>query len=944
MNVSQPTEDLRDVYLNECKVYDQYGAFIDNLEYRTTIEILSLMPCRNTLNLMEGECDFLDYLPILAMVEDEINAKPNILPGYKLKLANVNSGCSGSVSRMNFYKDISETLAGRGSVKHMILGPACTVATEPVAGLGKYLYMNQVSYTASGPQFATEREEYSRFFTMQPSITLYNDAYIFLFKRFGWHRIAVIHEVDPLFTAGAKDLDEKSKSGDFRIDYFGNFDDNPVPVLDEIKRQDLRIIVALFNPRNTELARKIWCEARKRDLTNKHHAWITPVWAMLDFKKLKDFYCKDEEIMEAQKWTFGTLGSDLRLDNDSMLVSGKTVQGYLENLECYKNLYEDWYLREYVDYYESLYNRTLPSTSVTLKEGYVYDSAWAIALALNETISELASRGLSIEDFTYENVNMSDMILNHFHSVNFSGISGQVLFDGPSGMNTSGNRGEHTIEIHQYDENGKVEKVALYSTNTDSLEFVHPGREDFLWKGGPKPPPDGASTEDIPYAVWAVTITCLTSGAGAILSIVCLTFTIYYRKHRVFKRATPRLNVLICTGTFIGFSSSFLYALVLNFYQDFRVYKPEQGVPIGLEFICNLVNWMTYIGFTLAFGSLVMKTWRLYRIFYNPAIRKRKYLDDKYLILGVLGMLLVVLIILSVWTGVARTSWCESQQLSPDNLQEYKFYHCCTNRDLGYLWYVFLGLWSAAAIIILLFGMFMAYQIKRNLGTMLHKYTETPLINVSSLLALLFSSVFLILHWVLPIDTEVSLSFLILLVALRDGFWMYPMILIMYIPMAYELIQDKRGKRRRFSSAGSLVSHVDIYGRRERRESSYSNSSFSKEDRRESQVSQASISMGNFIKPPLILPPVEEEENTSGIVSPMQNSNGSSPTVQINQNANHSLEDDVFPPTPSSRHSNVSPIPPDLYNDNRRPSILKTGNLLTVDLKESNRRVKFTEK
>jgi hypothetical protein len=102
--------------------------------------------------------------------------------------------------------------------------------------------------------------------------------------------------------------------------------------------------------------------------------------------------------------------------------------------------------------------------------------------------------------------------------------------------------------------------------------------------------------------------------------------------------------------------------------------------------------------------------------------------------------------------------------------------------------------------------------------------------------------------------------------------------------------------------------------------------------------------MGNFIKPPLILPPVEEEENTSGIVSPMQNSNGSSPTVQINQNANHSLEDDVFPPTPSSRHSNVSPIPPDLYNDNRRPSILKTGNLLTVDLKESNRRVKFTEK
>ena len=53
--------------------------------------------------------------------------------------------CHGDRSSLNYFKDVTDTLSGNGSVKHMIMGPACTVATEPVAGLGNYMNMSQVS-------------------------------------------------------------------------------------------------------------------------------------------------------------------------------------------------------------------------------------------------------------------------------------------------------------------------------------------------------------------------------------------------------------------------------------------------------------------------------------------------------------------------------------------------------------------------------------------------------------------------------------------------------------------------------------------------------------------------------------------------------------------------------------------------------------------------------
>ena len=63
-------------------------------------------------------------------------------------------------------------------------------------------------------------------------------------------------------------------------------------------------------------------------------------------------------------------------------------------------------------------------TDVLLSGGYVYDSVWTIALALNSSISILKDRGMGrLENFTYDSVEMANVFTEAVANVSFEGIS-----------------------------------------------------------------------------------------------------------------------------------------------------------------------------------------------------------------------------------------------------------------------------------------------------------------------------------------------------------------------------------------------------------------------------------------------------------------------------------------------------------------------------------------
>ena len=86
---------------------------------------------------------------------------------------------------------------------------------------------------------------------------------------------------------------------------------------------------------------------------------------------------------------------------------------FYDELECYKEAFKKKYPDKNPD----------NLVDVTFKEGYVYDSIWSIALALNRTIEQ----GIALENFTYKNVEMADIIQEELRNSNFLGISVSVV-------------------------------------------------------------------------------------------------------------------------------------------------------------------------------------------------------------------------------------------------------------------------------------------------------------------------------------------------------------------------------------------------------------------------------------------------------------------------------------------------------------------------------------
>ena len=92
------------------------------------------------------------------------------------------------------------------------------------------------------------------------------------------------------------------------------------------------------------------------------------------------------------------------------------------------------------------------------------------------------------------------------------------------------------------------------------------------------------------------------------------------------------------------------------------------------------------------------------------------------------------------------------------------------------------ALLSSLYILMLVFAMFLAYQIKQNIRSFYNRYNDSPIVNLSSLLALTVSFGSIIASVSIS-PTADTISFWLILLLLRDGSWMFAMLGLMYLPM-----------------------------------------------------------------------------------------------------------------------------------------------------------------
>lgn len=375
-------------------------------------------------------------LPAAQMALDLVNNRSDILPDYELELIYYDSLCDpGEATKLLYDLLYTEPIK-------IVLMPGCSSVSTLVAEAARMWNLIVLSYGSSSPALSN-RQRFPTFFRTHPSATLHNPTRVQLFQKWKWTKIATIQQTTEVFTSTLDDLEERVKEAGIEISVRQSFLTDPAVAVKNLKRQDARIIVGLFY--ETE-ARKVFCEVYKEKLFGKKYVWFLIGWYADNWFKIKDpaINCTVEQMTEAVQGHVTT---------EIVMLNPETVRG-ASNLTS----------QEFLDQLMSKLGGKNPEETGGFQEApLAYDAVWALALALNKTVGPLKAKGYRLEDFNYNNREITAEIYRALNTSSFEGVSGHVVFD------AQGSRMAWTL-IEQL-QDGSYKKIGYYDSTKGNLSW-----------------------------------------------------------------------------------------------------------------------------------------------------------------------------------------------------------------------------------------------------------------------------------------------------------------------------------------------------------------------------------------------------------------------------------------------------------------------------------------
>jgi len=181
-------------------------------------------------------------------------------------------------------------------------------------------------------------------------------------------------------------------------------------------------------------------------------------------------------------------------------------------------------------------------------------------------------------------------------------------------------------------------------------------------------------SDGLTKAVTALVSTC------EIIAIVLIGVVLYFRNLPLFRSSSVPFLVMILVGLTISFQAITYWA------------SP------ATDYNCAVFNWLGNLGFTLSFGPLFAKVWRVWRIFGRAVLKVVKITNAQ---LGRMVAVLVVfdIVVLAVWQS-SDAKWGARTILREENSRVFAYTHCSpTSGDT-----VYLALLGISKAVLLLFG------------------------------------------------------------------------------------------------------------------------------------------------------------------------------------------------------------------------------------------------
>ncbi|KAM7383044.1 hypothetical protein PAMP_002731 [Pampus punctatissimus] len=670
-------------------------------------------------------------MPSAQMALDLVNNRSDILPDYELELIHYDSMCDpGEATKLLYDLLYTEPIK-------IVLMPGCSGVSTLVAEAARMWNLIVLSYGSSSPALSN-RQRFPTFFRTHPSATLHNPTRVQLFQKWKWTRIATIQQTTEVFTSTLDDLEQRTKEAGIEISVRQSFLTDPAVAVKNLKRQDARIIVGLFY--ETE-ARKVFCEVFKEKLYGKKYVWFLIGWYADNWFKIKDpaINCTVENMTEAVEGHVTT---------EIVMLNPETVRG-VSNLTS----------QEFLAALMSRLGGKNPEETGGFQEApLAYDAVWALALALNKTVAPLKAKGRRLEDFNYNNHDITSEIYRALNTSSFEGVSGQVVFD------AQGSRMAMTL-IEQL-QGGSYKKIGYYDSSQKNLSWF--GND--VWIGqnniettiiveimdisasvetalqddtiglqrialsvllnnsnpnsnsqkqlygavskGAGPPADRTVVNE-QYRFLSQKLFAAVSvfaGLGILLGIVCLTFNIYNGNVRYIQNSQPYLNNMTAVGCMMALAAVFPLGI-----DGHHVHRSQFPV------VCQFRLWLLGLGFSLAYGSMFTKIWWVHTLFTKKEEKKEKKKQhlEPWKLYATVGVLLAIdFLSLMIWQIVdplhitvecaAVSSFLiisSSVSLSPSFFISLSFRFSSFFLGLPCVVYGYKGL-------LLLLGIFLAYETK----------------------------------------------------------------------------------------------------------------------------------------------------------------------------------------------------------------------------------------
>ena len=550
-------------------------------------------------------------IPAVRLAIAHINNRSDVLRDYTLRLLEADSGCQISTTFINFIREVFYS----GVRIVGIVDSSCSESTLALAPILAQpdVSLLQISLVTSPVVDCNSTRAFDTTYSILNPIQLVNTLKELINSRADdWNResqgLGAIYEAEGYWLQTYRGFEKAV--GEQRLNFSLAIADSYIPLNETIQTGGPRTIFAFMS---AKLVRRVLCLAYHWKLTYPNYQWIFSGRRLTEFIENVTFHlngtrynCNQTEMETA---TNGAILNLFKLDRDDQSTMDTVAEiSYTDYLQQYyqyflRNLAMDE-IQLHRDVTDAMYFNPL------------YDATWAMALSLNNSIPLLEQEGLTLANYSYGHLNVTNIIQDQLLKLQFEGMSGRFAAI-QTGLDT-------TVDLFQVVD-AEMKNVGRYCNNTLSLF----GNQMFINQSAILAIHVGFS---IPLIIGNVLLTAVV----VLLQII----NVLYSNYKTIKASSPQLNHIIFSGCYI-FIAGTLNLLI----QD--TFPSSNRTVFGVQ--CSVFMWSFTLAFSLIFGTVCGKIWRIYRIFAHFQAGPVTLVSDYLLIAFVMFMLLLDVVFNVTW-------------------------------------------------------------------------------------------------------------------------------------------------------------------------------------------------------------------------------------------------------------------------------------------------------